>query len=147
MVEETSVKTPTIINKRTLVGYRAANSLAITIHQLDKVGPLVSHIVERGANDYRSLVFLIADEAVEKDKLRVNAVQNALHRATLYAHGASMKLGRLLAIEPEADRYDAADLPFQRSIRPATEPVPLPVEPGTQTLTVNVTATWELVPE
>lgn len=148
MEEETNPKAPNTI-KRTIVGYRASTSFAVKIHRLDRVGPIVSHIVERGANDYRGLMFLVTDEDAKYDKLRALAVENAMHRATLYAHGASMKLGRLLAIDPDGDRSDVgvADLPVIRAVRAAPDAVPLPVAPGTQELTVRVAVTWELVPE
>lgn len=133
--------------RRILAGYRASITFAVTIRQLDKVGAIVSRMVEHGANDYRGLAFLVSDEEARYDKLRGKAVANAMHRAGLYAQGASMRLGRLLAINPEPDRLDEgrADL-YLKAMRAAPAAVPLPVEPGTRELTIRVAATWELVP-
>ena len=146
MEDEANPKNPKS-NKPVVAGYRASIAFAVTIRQLNKVGSIVGRIVEHGANDYRGLAFLVSDEEARYDKLRGKAVENAMHRAGLYAQGASMKLGRLLAINPEPDRLDEgrADLSM-KAMRAAPGAVPLPVEPGTRELTIRVAATWELVP-
>ncbi|MGA3063885.1 MAG: hypothetical protein ABSD90_11785 [Methylocystis sp.] len=56
-----------------------------------------------------------------------------------------MKLGRLLAIEPNPE-FGAADLPMQRSSE-GPRAVVVPIEPGIVRIEATVSATWELVPE
>jgi uncharacterized protein YggE len=94
------------------------------------------------------LYFDVSDRSDREDAQRVKAVAEAMRRAKLFAHGASMKLGRLLAIDPEADRNDGSEAALATR-RPDVSPhvVVIPVEPGTVRIGARVTATWELVPE
>jgi uncharacterized protein len=147
MVEERDPKTQGVV-KRNLTGYRTSNSLSVRIRDVDKAGVIASQVVEAGANTYQGLYFSVSDPTARADTMRAKAVGEAMRRAALFAHGASMKLGRLLAIDPEPDRRSVgeADLPMRRpDIGPHV--VVIPVEPGTERVEATVSATWELVPE
>jgi uncharacterized protein len=146
MIEERDPKTQQV-TKRTLTGYRASNYLDVAIHDVDKAGTIASRVVEMGANTFESLSFDVSNSEAREDEQRANAVKVAMHRAKLFASGASMKLGRLLAIDPEPDRDDAAaDLATRRN-EPGPHVVVIPVEPGVIQIGARVTATWELIPE
>ena len=144
MVEERDPKTNGVV-KRTLTGYRAENGLTVTIRDVDKAGVIASRVVASGANFYRGLYFRVSDKDAREDGLRAAAVKEAMRKAALYSHGAAMKLGRLLAIEPNPE-FGAADLPMQRSSEGPCAVV-VPIEPGNVRIEATVSATWELVPE
>jgi uncharacterized protein YggE len=147
LIEERDPKTNQI-TKRTLTGYRASNILIVTIHDVGKAGSIASRVVEAGANTFQNLSFEVSDYENREDEQRANAVVVAMRRAKLFAGGAAMKLGRLLAIDPEADRNFGAeaDLPT-RKVEPGPHMVVIPVEPGSVRIGAQVSATWELVPE
>ena len=145
MVEERDPQTHNV-TKRTLTGYRASNYLSVRIHDVDKAGSIASRVVEMGANTYDGLSFDVSDYTDRVDEQRAKAVSEAMRRAKLFAHGASMKLGRLLALDPEPDRGGAADLPT-RKLDNGPHVVVIPIEPGTIQIGAVITATWELVPE
>lgn len=147
MVEERDPKTNGI-TKRTLTGYRASNYLDVTIRDVDKAGSMASRVVAMGANTYQGLTFEVSDAATIEDDQRAKAIAEAIRRAKLYAHSASMRLGRLLAIDPEADRNDGgmADLPT-RKVDNSPHVVVIPVEPGLVQIGGRVSVTWELLPE
>lgn len=150
VIEERDPKTRELL-KRTLTGYRAYTSIYVTTHDVDKAGPLATRVVEAGANQFQSLGFLVSNDSELEDQQREKAVEDAVRRAGMFAHGAHMKLGRLLAIEPDPDTTDrgtAADLPTRKG-SPQTGPrsIVIPVEPGMETISAHVSATWELIPE
>lgn len=111
---------------------------------IDKAGA----IIERGVHDgaiYRGLAFDLSDREAREDALRVKAVANAMHRASLYAEGASMKLGPLQAINADfAQPLYRIGSGAARSLSMAPAATPLPVEPGLVTLSESVAATWAL---
>ena len=117
----------------------------MTIRDVDKAGAMASRVVASGANFYRGLYFRLSDKEAREDGLRAAAVKEAMRKAALYSHGAAMKLGRLLAIEPNPE-FGAADLPMQRSSE-GPRAVVVPIEPGNMRIEATVSATWELVPE
>ena len=132
---------------RAVSAYQAINRIAVRVQPLDKAGALIAQAVQNGA-DYQGLSFDVADREAREDALRAKAVENAAHRAELYAHGAAMKLGPLQAI-----RADATQPAFRPLVELARGPVgsgapkPPPIEPGLITLTETVSASWALAPE
>ena len=147
IIEERDPKTNRVV-KRNLTGYRASNSLNVKIRNVDKAGAIAARIVEMGANHFDGLSFEVSNYVERADEQRVKAVAEAMRRAKLFAQAASMKLGRLLAIDPEADLREssAADLPM-RKFENGPHAAVIPIEPGTVQVGARVTATWELLPE
>ncbi|HXY58815.1 MAG TPA: SIMPL domain-containing protein [Methylocystis sp.] len=146
VVEDRDPTTRALI-KRAVTGYRASHMLRIQFREVDKAGLIVAKVVASGANQFQGLAFRLSDEAARTDVLRAKAVAEAKRRAELYANGVGMKLGRVLALEPEAERLmrGEADLPMARA--PAAPAPAIPIEPGVVALTATVIATWELLPE
>ena len=131
---------------RVVSAYQATNRIAVRVQPLDKAGALVAQAVANGA-DYQGVGFDVSDREAREDALRVKAVENAAHRAELYARGAAMKLGPLRSIQ--ADAAQPAYRPLAeaaRSFKAVGAPPPPPIEAGLITLTETVSATWALAP-
>ncbi len=132
------------VTKRTITGYEASHILRVRIRDITRTGAIVSGVVANGANNYRRIDFELSDRDAQADKIRAKAVSDAKRKAALYASGANMKLGRLLAIDVDADRIDGqADLTTPREAKI----IAIPVEPGLVRIDAMIKATWELVPE
>ena len=86
---------------RVASAYQATNRIAVRVQPIDKAGALIAQAVANGA-DYQGVDFDVSDREAREDALRVKAVENAAHRAELYARGAAMKLGSLQSILAEA---------------------------------------------
>ncbi len=137
------------VSKRTLRGYSVHNSFEIRVRSLDKVGTLARQLIDRGANEFHSIRFEYehADEAY--DRLRDEAMRDALRRAKDYLPAVGSTLGRIIEIspgEPSAEaRYKSSD--FAGGLRaPSEESASIPIEPGSETLQTEVQVTWEVVP-
>ncbi len=131
---------------RAIAGYQATNRIAVRVQPLDKAGALIAQAVANGA-DYRGAGFDVSDREAREDALRVEAVENAAHRAELYARGAAMKLGALQSIH--ADAAQPAFRPLMQAARAVGAPgasISPPIEPGLITLSETVSATWTLAP-
>jgi uncharacterized protein len=149
VTEERDPKTNALI-KRRVTSYRASNILQVRIRDVDKAGAIASRVVVEGsANTYNGLSFSVSDQDAREDDLRGKAVGDAMRKAALYAQGASMKLGRVLAIETEPDRSISAtaDMPMLRTASSDRNILPIPVEPGVTRIEVRVSGVWELLPE
>jgi uncharacterized protein len=126
-------------------GYQATNRIAVRVQPLDKAGGLIAQAVANGA-DYQGVGFDVSDRQAREDALRVKAVENAAHRAELYARGAAMKLGPLQSIRADSAQPVYQPLAAARSFKAAAAPLPAPIEPGLITLSEAVSATWTLAP-
>ena len=144
--DERDAKTGAVV-KRTVTGYQAADALTVRLRALDKAGAIIAQGAQNGAL-YQGVAFDLSDREAREDALRIKAVGVAKHRAGLYAEGAAMKLGPLLAINADlaAPIYRVGS-GAARTLAAAPAATPLPIEPGFITLSESVTATWALAPQ
>jgi uncharacterized protein YggE len=149
VTEERDPKTNALV-KRNVTSYRASNLLQVRLRDVDQAGAIAARVVAGGsANTYNGLSFSVSDEEAREDGLRAKAVGDAMRKAALYARGASMKLGRVLAIETDPDRNitASADMPMLRTANSGRNVLPIPVEPGVARIEVRVSGVWELTLE
>ena len=128
--------------KQKIAGYRANHLFRVRLRDVDKAGLVAAKILARGANEAQGLSFGVMDEVARMDALRVQAVAEARRRAEVYAKAASMKLGRLLALDPQPGPPGYADMPMRHFEAKAM----IPIEPGVIQLSAEVEATFELLP-
>ncbi len=129
--------------KTVLRGYIARNSLAVRVHAVDKAGAIARRLIDAGANQVEDVSFGYehADDAY--DKLRDEAVRDALRRAKDYLPSVGLSLGRVLEIAPMEGNVGLSAAPRAAAYARAAE-TSIPLEPGTITLQTDVQVTWEL---
>lgn len=133
--------------KQVLRGYRARNSLSIKVHNLDKAGILARQLVDKGANEFYGINFDYEHKEEAYDKLRDKAMQDALRKAKAYLPALDLRLGRVLEILPQTTEGAPRGTIFAATVPTApAEPVSIPIEPGTQTLQIEVRVSWEISP-
>jgi uncharacterized protein len=123
----------------------ARNSIAVRIHAVDKAGELARRFIDAGANQVEDVSFGYEHADRVYDKLRDEAVRDALRRAKGYLPSVDLSLGRVLEIAPMEGGIGSgfpapAAAAFARS-----EQINIPIEPGTLTLQSDVQVTWELI--
>ena len=125
-----------------LTGYRAGNTINVTIRQLDKASRALSAIVETGGNAARinSVSFSIADDSTLVRDARARAFEDAKGRAQQYAKLSGMSLGNIISISeaPGGNQPQPFPVPAQAKV------ADVPLQPGQQTVSFAVTAVWEL---
>jgi uncharacterized protein len=140
VTEQRDPKTNQIV-KSVPNGFHASNVIRVRVRDIDRTGAFIAAAVQNGAL-YQSLSFDLSDREAREDALRVKAAANAMHRATLYAEGATMKLGALKSLGADGGGFQPHDgIPRAMSVSAAT---PLAIEPGLITLHESVNATWEM---
>lgn len=138
--EQQMVRQPDGSSRSEPKGFRASHELRIRVTQLEQIGSLTGTLIGKGANTFGGVSFSVARPEPIQDKLRGDALRDARHQAETLAAAAGVKLGRLLSIE-RPDRVVAVrPLVRARSAGPAT----MDVEPGTETLSAEVEASWAI---
>ena len=124
-----------------IVGYRANNSIAVKIRNLDSASNTLALIVSTGGDATRinSVNYSIDDDSQLVKDARARAFQDAKDRAQQYAQLSGLKLGKVTSISESAGATPPTPIPMTRA---AAAPVPL--EPGQQTVSFSVTVVWEL---
>jgi uncharacterized protein len=148
-VYDTVTDDVTHTTKQKLRGYRARNTLEVRVRQLDRAGALAGTWVEKGANEFHGLRFVIEHPDAILEKLRGEAVADALRQAEAYLPALGVKLGRVIEINGLNDGATPTYYSFTGGAAldggQLKAAAPIPVEPGTQILATSIQLTWELL--
>jgi uncharacterized protein YggE len=124
-----------------LIGYVATNTVEVTVRELDTLGELLDAAAQAGSNQIQGIRFEVSDPATFLDQARAAAWQDAQHKAEQLADLAGAKLGMVLTINETSQTPRPVVMESVRAAAPAA----VPVEPGTQTIEIDVQVTWSLV--
>ena len=122
-----------------LAGYRLVNRVHLTVREVKRLGEILDGAIGLGANQVNGIGFDVSNAETLMDEARRRAIANARRRAELYAAAAGAQLGSVLTIS-ETNNASPRALPMARAAAGA----PVPVEPGTRALTVEVNLTYAL---
>jgi len=128
----------------TITGYRASNSIQVTIRKLDSASQVLASIISAGGDATRldSVSYSIEDDSELVSDARARAFNDAKDRAQQYAQLSGLSLGKIISISeaPAGSQPPPVPVPMPRGAM-ATE---VPLQPGQQTVGFSVTAIWEL---
>ncbi|MEM8985674.1 MAG: SIMPL domain-containing protein [Pseudomonadota bacterium] len=124
-----------------IVGYTAHNSVSIRVRDLEKLGGILDAVTKSGANSMGGLSFMLSDPDPLVAEARKDAVADAKAKAKLYAEAAGVKLGDLITLN-ENGAY--APRPVAYAARGLAESADVPIAPGEQDVTANVTLVFEI---
>lgn len=127
-----------------VVGYNVANVVSVRVAPIDKLGPLLDQVVQQGANQINGLDFVVDGADRKLDEARAAAIADARRKAEIYVAGAGARLGRVLSIS-EAGAHPMPVFKATRAMAAEMAAAPVPVEAGEETLSAQVSVTWEIV--
>jgi uncharacterized protein YggE len=120
-----------------LSGYSVSNQVEVTVRQIANVGDILDRLAAAGATDIGNIAFLVSDPAKALDQAREAAVNDARHKAELYARASGASLGRVLSITEEGGF--AQPVPLARAAAAA-----VPIAAGEDTLQARITVAYEI---
>ena len=131
-------------NPPRLTGYTLANSVSVTIRNLDNVGDAIDNSLAAGATTFDGVSFRVADPAKPEAQARAAAMSHAKAKADTLAKGAGVSLGGVASISetaapiPYPIAYDSA----AGALAAPDKSVPTPVQAGTNEVTVTVAVSF-----
>ncbi|MGB7915417.1 MAG: SIMPL domain-containing protein [Rhodomicrobium sp.] len=128
-------------DKHPVVTYRASNTVTVTVHNLDKVGDILTKAVTAGSNQISGPNFSVSDAEKYLAEARKKAVENAIAKASVYANAAGLKLGSILSMVEEGA---AAPVYAPRSASFSAAAAPVPVEAGEENIQARILLVVEL---
>lgn len=123
-----------------IAGYRADNTIRITVRSLPDLGVILDDIVASGANQFNGLSFGVSNPGPLEDDARAAAVVAAKRKAQLYADAAGVSLGALLSISEAGAVAPGPVMMEQMAVRAA----PVPVAPGALEIRAEVTLVYAI---
>lgn len=130
----------------TISGYQATNTLTVTVREIDNASRVLSLITSTGGNATRidSVQLSIDDDTQLMKDARAAAFEDAKNRAQQYADLSGLELGKVLSISEVPGAAPPIPVPMPRGSMADMAAAPVPIEPGQQTVSFNVTVMWEL---
>lgn len=124
-----------------VVGYMASNMVTVRVRDLAALGDLLDKAIGAGATNLNGLQFMHEDDAALRDQARKAAVEDAIHRATLFAEAAGVALGPVRTITESSMQMQPR--PMAMMARDAVAES-VPVEAGELGLSAEVTVEFSL---
>jgi uncharacterized protein len=124
-----------------ITGYTVSNTVNVTV-DLAKLAPALDALVSSGANSLGNIDFAIRDPKPLLAKARAEAIHDAMERAQTYAKAAGTVLGPILSVNE-----GGAEMPQPVSaarMAPMLSRPPPPVAAGEETISANVSVTFEI---
>lgn len=126
-----------------VIGYRAHNSVNITVRNLDDLGGLLDAVVSDGANQLSSLQFDLAERGPHLTKAREAAVNDARDKAQTFATAADASLGAVQSIQEVQQGVQPFPMIEARSM---AQDGGVPIAPGEIDISAQVLITYALIP-
>lgn len=130
--------------KETLTGYRARNSVRVTLTDMALVGAVFAAAAESGASSVDGPEWKLAEDGEAVKRALERAVENARTKAETLAGAAGVRVGDLLVLSEAS--ASAPPIMYDRSVgaEKAGEVTPPPISPQDLEVTATVTATYRL---
>ncbi|TYC55701.1 SIMPL domain-containing protein [Rhodobacterales bacterium] len=126
-----------------IVGYEVRNGIEMKVRDLAKLGDLISSAVDNGANAIDSVRFEVSEPDEKLDEARKRAVEEARHKAEIFASAAGVELGTIVSITETGIQMPQPVL-MRAEAKAMAMASPVPVEAGEETIAANVTIRWSL---
>lgn len=121
-----------------VTGFQASNQVTVKVRDTAKVSDMVDRLVGAGANTLTGIEFVVSNPSSALDKVRALCLDDAKHKAEIYARASNAGLGRPLTI--------SEDTPAPRFMRAGTAmAAATPIAVGQNTLRMTVSVTFELM--
>lgn len=124
-------------------GYQVANTVTVTVRDLEALGSILDRSVTVGANTVNGVTFAVADPSELYNEARKAAFTDARAKADLYADVADIGLGNIESISETQGFNPPQPYPMYSRAEMAADAA-VPVEAGELTFAINVSVQWEL---
>jgi uncharacterized protein YggE len=127
---------------RSISGYRAQNTLRITVPDVDETGRVLDAAVSAGANRVANLNFEASDTREARLTALREAVSSAREQATTIAAAMGVELG--IALEIQGGANAPSPMPAGGMMYRAMAETTTPIEAGNQTVSASVTVKFRI---
>ena len=127
-----------------IVAYSVTNTILVDVRKLDQVGPVIDAALSHGANVITSLQFYASNTEAARRSAIATAIEKARADAEAAARAAHGSLGTLLEINIGA-YSPPPPRPMMMVRGGAVAQVDTPINPGEETLSVEVSTRWRFI--
>jgi uncharacterized protein YggE len=127
-----------------LIGYRATQTLTVTLRDLATAGATLDSVVNAAGNAVRidSLEPFVTDPAAATEKARAQAVEIATAQAEQYAELLGFTLGAVASVSEATSASPMPPVGFAEAAPSAEKDVTTPIQAGTTQVSVTLNVAW-----
>ena len=130
----------------TLVGYTVTNTIVADVRDLKLLGKVLDSALANGANLVSSLDFYASNTDAARRQAVSDAVTKARAEAEVAARAAGGQLGGLMSLNISGAQAPPPSPPRPVMMAARATDQATPINPGEQSLTVTIFASWKFVP-
>ncbi len=133
--------------KQILDGYEASQVITVKIRDLGKMGEILGQVSQIEALEVNGPVFEVENSEKLKDKLQVEAINDAKAKAKETAKNLGIKLGKIVRFseEPTANIFPPRAMMMAKAVNAESfDAAPPQIETGEQKITSRVSITYEI---
>jgi uncharacterized protein YggE len=127
-----------------ITGFEIVNQLQVTVRDTDMLGELLDEAVKAGANSINGITFSVDDQTAAAREARRLAVEDARTKAEALAAAAGLTLGPVVSIAEGTVSPIPPPMLAAAGGDVAMAEAAVPVQPGTSTVAVDVSMTFQL---
>ena len=138
-----SANVPCPVSNQQADGFTASESVNVTLHDLSKSGSILSGVANAGATNVSSLSLSSDNDDSLADQAREKAIDDAKDKAATLAHQLGVHLIRIESFSENG----VSPIPMYKSFGTAdmaSAPATPEIQTGENTITSNVTITYEI---
>jgi uncharacterized protein YggE len=129
-----------------IIGYNVTNTILVDVRKLSQVGPAIDAALAHGANMITSLDFSASNTDAARRVAIGAAIEKARADADAAARAAGGSLGGLLEIGVGSYAPPPPRPMMMKSMMTGAAQADTPINPGEQTLSVDVSTRWRFNP-
>lgn len=129
-----------------IIGYNVTNTIVADIRRLNQVGPAIDAALSAGANVMTSLQFYASNTEAARRAAIGGAIAKARADAEAAARAAGGTLGGLIDLNIGSDAPNPPRPMMLRSKEMLSAQADTPIQPGEETLVVEVSTRWRFNP-
>lgn len=127
-------------------GYTASNRVRVRLAEMGKLGELMRHTLDSGANRIQGISFGLRDPAAADAAVQVAAVKDAKAQAERIAEATGVKLGSVISIDSPPRAESPGPMPYGLAMKAAAPRgrTAVPVEAGSIETSAEVDAVFAI---
>jgi uncharacterized protein YggE len=129
-----------------IVAYNVTNTILVDVRKLTQVGPVIDASLAHGANMITSLQFYASNTETARRSAIAMAIEKARADAEAAARAAHGSLGTLLGIDIGSYSPPPPRPMMMMSKNAGVAQADTPINPGEETLSVEVSTRWRFIP-
>lgn len=126
-----------------ITGYSMNVNVVVKVRDLNKVNQVVDTATQNGANQIGGISFTVDNPEKYQAEARKLAIADAKRQANELASAAGISLGKIVGVYENPMFYGRGDVMMSAKAEPATGGAPTQIEPGSSTISTQVTLNYE----